>query len=298
METKLRVAASDGRSLEVAVAGPEHGQTLIFHTGTPAAGAQHPLALKIADARGIRLVTYSRPGYGTSARQAGRTVADCVQDVTAIADHLRVDRFYTLGLSGGGPHALACAALMPDRVIAAATIGSVAPYDAEGLDYLAGMGEENIEEFGALKAGQAELQRHLERDLQAFAHMTAADVLRAFGDLVSEPDRAVLTGEFAEYLAGNSRDALAHGMWGWFDDDLAFVNRWGFDPVALNRPVTIWHGHQDRFVPLAHGEWLASHIPGARAQLRPEHGHLSLWTAGFGEVIDDLVGQPGARARH
>jgi pimeloyl-ACP methyl ester carboxylesterase len=289
MESKLCVAASDGRSLEVAVAEPEQERTLIFHSGTPAAGTQHPLALKIAETRGVRHVTYSRPGYANSARQVGRTVADCVQDVTAIADHLGVDRFYTIGLSGGGPHALACAALMPDRVIAAATIGSVAPYDAEGLDYLAGMGEENIEEFGALEAGEAELQRHLERELQAFAHLTAADVLQAFGDLVSDADRAVLTGDFAEYLAGNSRDALAHGMWGWFDDDLAVVNRWGFDPAALARPVTIWHGHQDRFVPLAHAEWLASHIAGARAQLRPDHGHLSLWTTGFGEVIDDLI---------
>ncbi len=290
MTSRLQIEVDGGRHLEVRLEGPEDGQILLFHHGTPAAGAQHASAVHAAAERGLRHLTYSRPGYAGSGRHAGRAVVDCVEDVRAIVDQLGIERFFTIGLSGGGPHALACAARLPERVIAAATLGSVAPRDAEGLDWAAGMGEDNLEEFAAAEGGPQALATYLEPAARSMAHATGGEIVEVFGDLVSSIDREVVTGEFADYLADNERAAVANGMWGWFDDDLAFARDWCFDPASIAQPLTIWQGVEDRFVPPTHGEWLASHIPGAELELRPEHGHLSLWTWGFGEVVERLVG--------
>src|SRR5947208_11991340 len=150
----------DGRTLRTYATGATGGELIVMHHGTPASGCPSRWMADDAASRGASLVGYDRPGYGGSTRQPGRTVADAAADTAAIADALGVERFRTWGVSGGGPHALACAALFADRVIAAATIASVAPYDAEGLDYLAGMGQGNIDEFGAALAGEEELRRH------------------------------------------------------------------------------------------------------------------------------------------
>jgi pimeloyl-ACP methyl ester carboxylesterase len=243
--------------------------------------------------RGVRHVAYSRPGYCGSERDRGRTIADCVRDVETIADELGIERFLTVGWSGGGPHALACAALLPERTIAAATMASVAPYDAAGLDWLAGMGDENIEEFGAVQAGEDRLSSYLEAERAEILASTADDIQAALGDLLSEVDRAVLSGEFAEYLHAGTQAALEHGVWGWVDDDLAFVADWGFDLGAISPPVTIWQGEQDRFVPFEHGRWLAEHVSGATARLPAEHGHLSLAVGSYGQVLDELIAAAG-----
>src|SRR5438132_2278312 len=153
MAQRVEITGPPGRTLEVEVAGPQDGQPVLLHTGTPCAGRLFAPDVEAGADRGLRHVTYSRPGYGRSSRHAGRTVADCVTDVAAIADHLGVERFFTIGASGRGPHALACAALLPERVLAAATIGGVAPYQAEGLDWRAGLGEDNLEAFAAAQAG-------------------------------------------------------------------------------------------------------------------------------------------------
>jgi pimeloyl-ACP methyl ester carboxylesterase len=285
----MEIKGSAGRTLEVEVAGLESGQAVLFHTGTPCAGRLYAANVKAGADRGLRHITYSRPGYGRSPRHAGRTIADCVPDVAAIADHLGVGRFFTIGASGGGPHALACAALLGERVLAAATIGGVAPYQAEGLDWQAGMGEENLEEFAAARAGGEQLIEFLEAACHEVAHAEGPQLRAVLGDLLSDVDREALSGEYADYLAACSRAAVENGVWGWFDDDIAHLSAWGFDLAATQRPVTIWQGGQDRFVPPAHGAWLASRIPGARPQLRPEHGHLSLSLGAYGEVLDELI---------
>jgi pimeloyl-ACP methyl ester carboxylesterase len=285
----VEITGPSGRLLEVEVDGPTDGRPLIFHTGTPSAGRLYAPMLEAGAARGIRHVMYSRPGYGRSARALERSVADCVADVVALVDSLGLNRFFTVGWSGGGPHALACAALLPERVIAAATMAGPAPRDAAGLDWLAGMGAENVEEFGAADAGEEELRAYLERVGPEFAHTTGPDVRAALGYLLSDVDTAVLTGEFAEYLAAAIRAALEHGIWGWLDDDLAFVRDWGFDLDAVSVPVSIWHGGTDRFVPYSHGEWLAEHVPGASPQLHPDQGHLSLAVDSYGAILDDLI---------
>jgi pimeloyl-ACP methyl ester carboxylesterase len=234
-------------------------------------------------------VTYSRPGYGDSTRHAGRSVADCAGDVAAIADQLGFERFHTVGWSGGGPHALATAALLGERVHSAATLASIAPFDAEDLDWMAGMGEENVAEFGAMREGPEQLQAFLEQAAGAMRDIDGDQVLEGLGDLIGPADEAVLTGDFAEYVAALLRGALRPGIWGWFDDDLAFQRDWGFDLGSIEVPLFVWQGDDDRFVPFAHGEWLAEHVAGARPRLLRGEGHLSIVLGAYGRVLDELV---------
>ncbi len=275
------------------VAGPEYGTPLLFHYGTPGAPLPYPPTVDTAARHGLRTVLYARPGYGASTPQPGRAVADAAADTTTILDALGAGTFVTLGWSGGGPHALACAALLPDRCLAAATVAGVAPYGSPGLDWLAGMGTDNIEEFGAALAGEPELTRYLQGQADVLRAVTAADLAQALGDLVSDVDRAQLTGELADFLARSFQAAVATGIAGWRDDDLAFVRDWGFEPDGRQVPVTVWHGDQDRMVPYAHGEWLAAHVPGATAKLVPGEGHLSMVFSTFEKIIDDLVKHTG-----
>jgi len=262
---------------------------VLVHHGTPSALVTFGPFVEAALSRGIGYASYSRPGYGGSDRLPGRSVADCASDVDELVRALGMRRILSVGWSGGGPHALACAALLPDLVPAAATIAGVAPYAADGLDFLAGMAPENLEEFGEALGGHDRLVAFLEREAPKLSVVTPQGVADAFGELVSEVDRASLTGEFAEFIAEGSREAVRSGYWGWYDDDMAFVRPWGFDLAAIRVPVGVWQGRHDRMVPFAHGEWLASHIPSARARLRPEHGHLSLAVGSFAEILDDVI---------
>src|ERR1700733_11419096 len=181
------IAGPRGR-LDVEVTGPDDGATLVFHMGTPSAGSMYGPLVELGAQRGLRHVVYMRPGYGDSERCPGRVVADCAADAAAVADWLGVKRFYTAGRSGGGPHALACAALLPDRVLATATIAGVAPWPAEGLDWLAGVGPENVTEFEAAMEGVDALTRFLEADAAQLRVVQATDVAGALGGLVGDAD--------------------------------------------------------------------------------------------------------------
>lgn len=284
------ITTPDGRRLEVQIAGPEQGAVLLFHHGTPGAGLPSPELVAAATERNLRYVSAARPGYAASTRRPGRAVVDVAEDAVAVLDHLGVERLYTLGWSGGGPHTMACAALLVGRVIAAATVGSVAPYDGPGLDFLAGMGRENIEEFGAALAGSAELTALLDGWAPELGALTGEQIADALGDLIPPVDREALTGDFAETLAADIRHSLEQGIWGWHDDDLAFTRPWGFDLASIRVPLTIWQGGQDRMVPFAHGAWLAARVPGVNAHLLPEHGHLSLAVSSIGQILDELIG--------
>jgi pimeloyl-ACP methyl ester carboxylesterase len=287
--TDLTVDLDDGRSLVVALAGPPDGSVVVLHHGTPSSGRPFAPFVDAASARGVRLVSYSRPGYAGSSRLEGRSIADCVADVVGIVDHLGVDRFATVGWFGGGPHTLACAALLPERVTACATVAGVGPWDADGLDFMEGMAPENHEEFGAALESADALRAYLEPEAAEIADVTGEQVAASLGGLVSDVDKAAATGGFAEYLAAMFHDAVRDGIWGWFDDDIAFTHPWGFDVSAIRVPVSVWQGAQDLMVPFTHGEWLAGRIPDSRPMLRPEHGHLSLAVAAFDEILDDLM---------
>jgi pimeloyl-ACP methyl ester carboxylesterase len=283
----LRLA--DGRTLEYLLAGPADGKLLVLHGGTPTAATLYDPMVQAAARHGLRVLTHSRPGYAGSSPLPGRTVAAVAADVTALLDHLGVDRFLTAGWSGGGPHALACAALLPERCLGAATVAGVAPFSARGLDWLEGMGEENVEEFGAAVAGSPPLTQYLQAQVPGLATVRGDEVAAALGDLVSEVDREALTAEFADYTAAMFRAAVSTGIAGWHDDDLAFVRDWGFDLTAITPPVSIWQGAEDRMVPYAHGKWLAANVPGARVHLEPAEGHLSLVLNAFDDIVADLA---------
>jgi len=287
------VVAPGDRVLEVLVDGPESGDWLVFHTGTPSAAVPRPLFSAPASRLGLRTVLYSRPGYSASSAQPGRTVAACVADVIAILDHLGADRFVTTGWSGGGPHALACAALLPERCRAVATLASVAPFAAEGLDWTAGMAPENVEEFGAALRGVEFLEPYLDRFAHELSEVTGDQLAAALGGLVSEADVNALTGELAETLAAQFRQALSTGIGGWRDDDLAFVRHWGFELASIRVPVAIWQGDEDRMVPFDHGRWLVEHVPGAESRLLKDEGHLSLVSHHLGRVYEELLALAG-----
>jgi pimeloyl-ACP methyl ester carboxylesterase len=298
MPTDQRVlTTADGRSLDVLIAGPPDGLPLLFHHGTPAGVVEFPPMTAAAAERGLRTVMYARPGYGQSAEQPGRSVADTAADAASVLDALGADQFVTAGWSGGGPHALACAALLPGRCLAAASLAGVAPAQAHGLDWLAGMGPENVEEFGAAAQGEAALTAYLTPEADELRGVTGEQVADALGGLVSAADREVVSAEFADYLAAMFRAALSTGIAGWRDDDLAFLAGWGF-PVeqAGQVPVAVWQGTEDRMVPHPHGAWLAAHIPGARAHLLAGEGHLTLAVRGYGAVLDDLLDLAGRPA--
>lgn len=270
------VTTADGAVLEYLVSGPPDGRTLLFQPGTPNSGAAFRAIVEPAAELGLRTVSYSRPGYGQSAPRPGRSVADAVADMQTVLDAVGAQEFVTLGWSGGGPHALAAGALLPDRCRAVAVLAGVAPYPAPGIDWFTGMGEDNIEEFEAALAGPAELDPLLESFAAELATVTGEGVTEAMAGVLSPVDRAALTGEFAEEMAAAMRRAVSSGIAGWRDDDLAFVKDWGFALDQISVPVDIWQGRQDRMVPFEHGQWLAAKVPKAQAHLFATEGHLSI----------------------
>jgi pimeloyl-ACP methyl ester carboxylesterase len=270
------ILSSDGRPLHIYECGDPHGELVVFHHGTPGFGRPEDGWAEDAEARGIRLVGYDRPGYGGSGRHVGRTVTDAATDVATIADALGVTRFRTWGASGGGPHALACAAHLPDRVIAAAAVGSPAPFQAVGLDWSAGMGDDNISEFAAAAAGEAELRRYLTAVADELVAVGPGGLATGLRTLLPEVDLAALDHHLAEYLYDGIAVGLRHGVDGWLDDDLAFVGTWGFEPGAIRVPVLVLQGAHDLMVPFDHGRWLAAAIPGCTVRLSETDGHLSL----------------------
>jgi pimeloyl-ACP methyl ester carboxylesterase len=299
---RRRLTRPDGRVIEFLAAGPARGLPLVLHEGTPVGLVLYPPTVQAAANRGLRVILAARPGYEGSTPWPGRRVVDVAEDTAAVLDELGADTFVTAGWSGGGPHALACAAALPTRCLAAASIAGVAPYPAEGMDWLAGMGPENVAEFGAALRGEAALTEFLEREAASLSTVTGEGVAKALGGLVIEADRAVLTGEFAEYVAAGLRAATSWGVVGWRDDDLAFTRDWGFSlgwaspAPAHPGPVAIWQGDQDQMVPFAHGRWLAAHITGARVHLMPGEGHLSMTVSAFDRILDDLLDLAGLGA--
>lgn len=270
------VQTPDDRTLAVQEAGDPAGKAVLVHMGTP--NSRHIYGPNAADAaaKGLRLICYDRPGYGGSTPQPGRTHADCAADVRTICAALGIDRVAIWGISGGGAHALASAALLPGLVVAAASLAGLAPVGADGLDWFDGMGKDNTDDFHLLMTDKAAMRAKLDKDRGEFVSATADGLAKAFETLLTPVDAAVLTGEIAEYLAFTGRDGLAPGSEGWWEDAEAQGGPWGFDVADISVPVMIMHGRQDKFVPVGHGEWLAAHVPGADARILDNDGHLTL----------------------
>ena len=278
------VHTPDGRILAVEDAGDPAGRPVLVHMGTP--NSRHLYSPNVADAaeRGLRLISYDRPGYGGSTPHPGHSVADCVGDVRSICAALEIGRLAMWGISGGGPYLLACAAWLPDLVVAAASLASLAPYGAAGLDWFAGMGQDNVDDFRLLLADEDAARAKTDKDREEVLATSAGELAKALESLLTPVDAAVLQGEMAEYLTYAGREGLAPGSQGYWDEGCAHVRPWGFDLADISVPVLLLHGRQDQFVPFGHGQWLAAHIPRVETRLLDGDGHLTLLEHRVSEV--------------
>jgi len=286
------VRLPDGRRLDLRVSGPAGGFPLVFHHGTPGAATPYRVLERAAYARGLRLVTTSRPGYGDSTPQPGRSVVDVVADTAAVLAAIGAGRCLIAGWSGGGPHALACGARLA-ATAAVLVIAGIAPYGAAGLDYMAGMGYDNIVEISTALKGEHQLRPYLLDQREQLKDATDADLVASLDTVLPDVDRAVLTGEFGEDDAANFREALRTGVEGWLEDDIAITRPWGFGLEEISVPVMIWQRSADLMVPFSHGQWLASQLPGASAHLEEGEGHLSVALGALDRMLDELVSAGG-----
>ena len=262
---EFEVQLPDGRTLHAYDTGEEAARerlTVIWHHGTPNIGLPPEPLFPTSERLGIRWLSYDRPSYGGSSPRPGRDVASAASDVAAIADAAGVDRFATMGHSGGSMHALACAALLPHRVSVVVSVSALAPFEADGLDWFAGMAPGGVATLQAAAGGREAKEQYEASAPEGDAGFTAAD-------------HAALAGDWS-WVMTVVEPALQAGPAGMIDDDLAYVAPWGFDPSEVDVPVLLVHGGQDRIAPVAHAEWLASRIPNSELRVEPNDGHVSV----------------------
>jgi pimeloyl-ACP methyl ester carboxylesterase len=269
----------DGRTLAYATWGDPSGFPILSLHGTPGCRFNRWPREELYTELGVYWVTHDRAGYGQSDRNHGRRVVDEVADVAALADELGFDTFGVTGGSGGGPHVLAVAALLPDRVLRAACLVGVAPFGPPGLeqdDWLAGMDPANVKEFNWALAGEDVLTPEIENEQKLAEERAAVDPTTIFDDFeLSESDRAQLARpEVMQLIVESTWEQAAKGVGGWVDDDLCFTQPWGFDVSSITVPVLVRYGLTDVLVPPAHGEWLAANVPGCIVEVETSAGHL------------------------
>jgi pimeloyl-ACP methyl ester carboxylesterase len=286
------VATADGRTLTIAEWGDLDGFPVFSLHGTPGSRfARHYDESAYANV-GARVITYDRPGYGESDRLRRRRVVDSVADVSTIADSLGIERFAVSGGSWGGPHSLAVAARLPERVTRAACVAGVAPFDMPGFDWFAGMDAVNIDEMGWALEGEDVLAREVERMAAAWLERVANDPSKAGEVEFSEADRAVMARpEQQEVTRQMLNEAFRHGVWGYVDDALCLVQSWGFDVTEIRVPTRVLYGLTDVLVPRQHGEWLGQNVPNAEVVIDEQGGHFSdpnLVTERFGWLVQPV----------
>jgi pimeloyl-ACP methyl ester carboxylesterase len=279
------VTLRDGRELAIAVSGPADGVPLLYHHGTPGCRYQPAASRAECASRGLRYLTYSRAGAEGSTRNPGRSVADVAADMEDLLDALGVERCLVAGKSGGGPHALATAALLPDRVAAVISIAGCRPY---GEGFLDGMGADNIEEFELALRGEEAVRPFVLKHREALKDADGEALVRDMATLLPEVDREILTSD----VGADTVAVLVGGVQvpdAWIDDDLAFTRDWGFDLSQISVPTYVWQGSEDLMVPFHHGQWLAEHLPGAVAHLEQGEGHFSVAVGALGRMLDEVL---------
>jgi pimeloyl-ACP methyl ester carboxylesterase len=291
-QERREVRGPGGRRIVFHVAGPEEGDLLVFHTGTPGTSYLYGGMIRECAARGLRIACPARPGYGGSDRVRGRTFADNTADTATIADELGAETFFVLGQSGGGGPVLADAALIGDRVRAAVVSAALAPRPEMGPSWREGLDGANEEELAAIEAGEPALRELLEgwaahmRQVKTGSDITDDPELRR---LFAPVDIACFKGELLDFAVKAGPLSVTPGVDGWIDDDFAFYGDWGFDLSQIAVPVRIWQGGVDKVIPRAHADWLTANVPGAHLRLMPDDGHVSLLNAHLGEMLDELI---------
>ena len=278
----------DGRELEILDNGINSESAIIFHHGTPGHVSVWSDWLEAAAALGIRALSYSRAGYGTSDRNPGRSVISINNDIAQLLDAKNITKFVSIGWSGGGPHCIANT--FEPRNVGAISLAGVGAYGAGDLDFLAGMGPENHEEFGAALKGEAVIDQWMEDNAGGLKSVTGDQIREAFGGLIGDADKAILEGDAADQMAASMRSGLAVSFDGWIDDDLVFVKQWGFELADVTKPVFLWQGDDDFMVPHAHSYWLEKHIPTATLSFKPGEGHISLTVRYRSEILAQAQG--------
>lgn len=278
----------DGRKLQVWFAGSPKNNAILFHHGTPGSAKAWESWIDVVATAGGFAIAYSRPGYGSSERNHGRTVLENTVNTKAILEHFGIEKLVSVGWSGGGPHALADTML--PQSLAVISIAGVGEFGASDLDFLDGMGEENHIEFGAAMEGEAAIENWMQLYSSGTANVTGEQLIEALGGLIGDADKASLTPAVAERVASEFRHSLEHGYTGWLDDDLAFVQPWGFDIETVTQPVELWQGDEDFMVPHAHGYWLKSKLPNAKLKFVSGEGHISLAVNKRTEIISNALG--------
>ena len=268
------ILTSDGRVLEVATVGDPHNSTVFLHHGSPGSSRTLEFFSKWAHERSLYFVTMSRAGYGLSSRHEGRSVGDVVPDVHAVLEFLGRGTYLSVGWSGGGPHALACAALDSARCAGAWALAGVAP--STDFDWTEGMGPDELAGYEISRTGGEEYERYVAGLAEGVTQVTKQNIVEILRSMLSERDVAVFDAEFQEMLARDLVHAFDRGYYGYLDDDQAFLKPWGFEPTLISVPVEVWFGDQDRMVPSRHGAWLREHIPHAHGVHHPEDGHFSI----------------------
>jgi pimeloyl-ACP methyl ester carboxylesterase len=286
METKL-VTLSDGRKLELQIAGTPQSNAIVFHHGTPGASNTWTSWMLEVEKLGGFTFSYSRPGYGQSDRHEGRTVHDNSSDIAEVLSILGITKMVSIGWSGGGPHALADSTLPQSRGVI--SIAGVGAYGANDLDFLEGMGEENHVEFGAAVEGPVAIENWMKQYSPEIAVVTEEQIIEAFGGLIGDADKKALREGAAEETAASYRKSLEVSHYGWLDDDLAFVQPWGFDITKISVPVELWQGNDDFMVPHAHGYWLEKHIPTSKLNFVPGEGHISLGASKRTDILKNAL---------
>ena len=282
--------APDGRTLAFFQRGAAEGVPVIVCHGTPGSRlARHPDP-ELYERHGVRMVAYDRPGYGGSDPMPGRSVADAAADVAAIADELGFERFAVVGGSGGAPHALACGALLGDRVLRVGALVTPAPSDTD-FDFFDGLADLNVKEFNAALEGREAIEAFVQKYVDAL-RSDPDGVIDQIASELPEIDREVASREeFRVITREQFLEAVRQGVSGWADDDLAFAKPWGFEPEDVEAEVALWQGELDVLAPRSHGEYVASRLPNARFEIVQGHGHFLVdeWST----VLDWLTAGAG-----
>jgi pimeloyl-ACP methyl ester carboxylesterase len=267
------VTTPDGRTLGYVERGLEGGLPVFALHGTPGSRFVQLVDTDLYERYGVRWIGYDRPGYGVSAPNEGRSVADAPADIASIADELGLERFLVVGGSGGAPHALACGALLGDRVIRVGALVTPAPPDSE-IDFFDGLADLNVQEFNAALAGREALEAFLQPYVDGIREDVDGVIEQMLTELPEIDRRRASKPENRVIMRQSWTESVRQGSRGWADDDLAFAKPWGFDLGDVAVETRVWQGELDVLAPRPHGEYVASRLPNGEFELLEGGGHF------------------------